>query len=223
MAKQKRLMIHKRIKVDQAFDYLTVLSEPAIGKAGKSEVRCRCKCGKELTVRTGSLLSGNTKSCSCLQKEKVRTKNLKHGYNVRGGRSEEYSIWANMCSRCTQNNEANRNYVGRGIKVCDRWLNSFADFLADMGHRPGPDYSIDRIDNDGDYTPDNCRWATIDQQSRNKRSNRRLTLGGQTMLMTDWAARLGISMSALHGRLRKWPLDVALTRPPQKRGTSSNG
>lgn len=111
------------------------------------------------------------------------------------------------------------DYGGRGIRVCERWASSFEAFLADMGPKPGPEYSIDRIDVNGDYEPGNCRWATSGQQANNTRRNRRFTHDGLTMTLTEWAARIGISISALHGRLRRMPAAKALSMPPQE----SNG
>jgi hypothetical protein len=105
-------------------------------------------------------------------------------------------------------------YGGRGIAVCERWRESFAAFLADVGPRPSPHHTIDRIDNARGYEPGNVRWATPTEQSRNKRSNRPITFRGETLVIAAWAKRLGIARSVLRRRLEIWSVDDALTRPP---------
>lgn len=127
---------------------------------------CKCKiCGKEAKIRTYNLKK--SKSCGCLS-VKNRFKKT-HGKT----KSSEYIIWAGMKSRCLDiNNQAYKNYGGRGIKVCNRWINSFENFLNDMGQRPSKKYTIDRIDNNSDYEPENCKWSTYSEQNRNRRNNK---------------------------------------------------
>lgn len=113
----------------------------------------------------------------------------------------EYTVWSSMRDRCNRPANSNyHNYGGRGIKVCQRW-GRFRNFLADMGPRPSPEHEIDRIDNDGDYEPDNCRWATRAEQARNMRTNRLLTVDGETLTVTDWAARVGVDANCIFRRL----------------------
>lgn len=140
----------------------------------------------------------------------------KHG----GRHTSEYKIWERMLHRCKNpNNERYARYGGRGIKVCERWQESFANFLADMGPRPSPKHTVDRIDNDGHYEPSNCRWATQMEQTRNSSRTKDLTLNGETMCMTAWAQRLGITQHTLNGRLKRgWPLSAALTVGPVPKG-----
>jgi hypothetical protein len=123
-------------------------------------------------------------------------------------------VWQNMRARCTNpNNPRYADYGGRGIHVCERW-NDYANFLADMGRRPGRGYSIERIDNDGPYSPENCRWATNLEQRRNTRQTRTLTFNGKTQCLTDWAAETGISIDGLRARLKAGlSVEEALTRP----------
>lgn len=124
----------------------------------------------------------------------------------------EYRTWRAMKERCyNPNHIVYRYYGGRGIRVCDQWLHSFENFIADMGRRPSSGYSIDRIDCDGDYSPNNCRWATIAEQRKNKRSAIILTFRGQKMCLADWARILGIHWVSLHERLQKYPTEVALS------------
>lgn len=107
-----------------------------------------------------------------------------------------------------------RNYGARDITVCERWRNSFEAFYSDIGPRPTKNHSIERINNSGDYSPENCRWATQKEQSRNKRNNRFLTYKGETLSMVEWAERLGMSYSVLNNRMfYNWPIERALTEP----------
>lgn len=134
--------------------------------------KCRCVCGKELVVRQDCLRSGNTTSCGCQRKVHaavaIRKRCTTHGQS----KLAEYFVWKTMKARCRNpKNLEFKNYGGRGIKVCDRWLNSFEAFLGDMGRRPTPAHSIDRINNDGNYEPGNCRWATWKQQAANRRKS----------------------------------------------------
>lgn len=130
---------------------------------------CECECGNKKAMQAVLLKSGTSRSCGCLQLETMKTNGLaaaKHGMH----RSAEYGIWAGMKYRCNNPKSRIYNYYGgRGITVCDRWLHSFEAFYADMGPRPSPKHSIDRIDNDGNYEPGNCRWATQAQQAANQR------------------------------------------------------
>ena len=142
---------------------------------------------------------------------------LRHGgASKTNGVSPEYRAWADMRQRCK--NPRNRNfpnYGGRGIGVDPRWDCSFEAFLADVGHRPSADHTIDRVDVDGDYAPGNVRWATDEQQRRNTRRSVLLTFQGRTQCVEDWADELGIHKSTIGGRLRSgWSTDRALATPP---------
>jgi hypothetical protein len=159
---------------------------------------CRCECGKEGRVSAGNLRNGLSKSCGCWNLEQVRSPK-KHGLS----QSPEFTVWQNMIERCTNpKNTAYENYGGRGISICERWRESFSNFYADMGPRP-EGTTINRIDNDGNYEPSNCQWATDQEQQRNKRSNHRITAFGKTMLLTEWSAELGMSPALILYHMNK--------------------
>lgn len=174
-------------------------------REGRSYCVCRCDCGNIKDVRAARLKSGKSTSCGCFRTQRIKETKLIHGHS----RTPTYGVWKSMKSRCCDIN--NKRYGGRGIRVCDRWQ-SFEAFFEDMGERPSADHSIDRINNDGDYEPGNCRWAIESVQKRNTSRNRLLTVNGQTLAIVDWAKRVGISAPAIVGRLnRGWPLEKALT------------
>ena len=190
----------------QRFGRLTVLGRVAAPGAHNAMWECRCDCGK-LTVGAGANLGKTKFSCGCLQSETgkrtLETNRLKrtdlHGESA----SLEFKTWASLKGRCL--NPANPKYPrygGRGIKVCDRWIDDFQAFLADMGRKPSPLHSIDRIDNDGDYEPSNCHWATIETQTRNRSTTRHVTIGGETLCVRDWASRLGVNRKTFYDMCR---------------------
>jgi hypothetical protein len=160
--------------------------------------RCHCECGNIVVVLGASLRKGNTASCGCLQRAAAASAATTHGMY----KSAEYRSWQGMKARCHDPaNKAYFNYGARGVAVCDRWRNSFAAFLEDMGPKPSPTHSLDRIDNNGDYSPDNCRWATREQQQNNLRTNRMLTYNGKTQSLSRWAKELGIRRKTIGNRL----------------------
>lgn len=188
-------------------------------------VMCRCRCGTERSIRYRHLYSGHTRSCIPCSGEKVAKARTKHGHNPRNRkRSPTYSSWAMMVSRCTNPNFPwFSDYGGRGIKVCERWKD-FANFLADMGERPSLKHSIDRFpDNDGNYEPGNCRWATAKEQGRNKRTSRLISFNGKTQTLVEWSEELGISESLLAARIGRlgWPLEKAMKTPVRQNSRGS--
>ena len=147
----------------QQFNRLTAIDRD-IEKTKRVYWRCKCECGKAVSVAACDLKSSHTKSCGCVNQESRVTNNTKHGYN----RTPIYVAWSNMWARCTNPKRRDyKNYGGRGITVCDTWK-SFEAFLADMGDKP-QNKSLDRINNDKGYAPENCRWATSSEQRRNQR------------------------------------------------------
>ena len=191
------------------FGRLTVSSRnPMNSPASQPRWDCQCKCGKTTTVLAGHLRSGKIASCGCLRCEPYHRT---HGLTA----TPEHISWVAMRGRCLNlNNRAYARYGGRGITVCREW-ESFERFLADMGPRPSPAHSLDRIDNNGPYSPENCRWATRTEQSRNRRSVPRYEHEGISLTLPEWAERTGIAPSTLEYRVKKkrWPISRALTQP----------
>lgn len=158
------------------FGRWTVLRR-AYNHPGRTYWKCQCSCGKIKDVVGYTLTHKQTFSCGCLAAEKasVRSKltSRVHGETIKKTISTEYSAWQSMKTRCyNKNTHYYKYWGGRGIKVCDRWLQSFESFLNDMGRRPTKKHSVDRVDNNGDYSPENCRWATASQQRKNMRSRK---------------------------------------------------
>ncbi len=188
--------------------------EPVLWRTKRiRRAKCKCDCGSVKTVRLGHLRSGSSTSCGCSRDGKFTT--LEHGLYA----TATYISWRCMVRRCHESGSAGyRNYGGRGIKVCDRWRQSFSAFVKDMGERPDG-CSLDRIDNSGDYEPGNCRWSTREIQHRNMRSNHWITVGDETLCLSDWARRLGTLPSTICLRLSAgWPEVDAVTKPVRKRG-----
>ena len=190
---------------------------PSFPVGRRSFIRCRCRCGTERDVEVQSLRSGQSSSCGCLRRERASETNRTHGESpwVNGG-TAEYRAWAQMIDRCKNDTlpEWNR-YGGRGITVCSKWRNSYESFLADLGRRPSPGHSVDRINNDGNYEPRNSRGATRSEQARNMRSNRRLTIDGRIMTVVEWSESSGVPSQRIYSRLhRGWPeREAVMLRP----------
>jgi hypothetical protein len=175
--------------------------------------RCVCECGQERINFSRALTNGSIKSCGCNRGEAIRLRNLTHGMTD----SREYKSWISLRLRCfSEKDKDYADYGGRGITVCGEWASSFESFYRDMGPCP-PGHSIDRKDTNGNYEPGNCRWATIDVQANNRRSNRPIELNGETLNLTQWARRLGTSAATIRARLfYGWTIEEALTTPTQK-------
>lgn len=174
--------------IGKKFHRLTVLERVTSNKHQKKRYKCLCDCGREVIVRGGNLRSGHTKSCGCLHKP--------HGLST----SATYKTWINMIERCTKPKATNFQYYGgRGIRVCARWL-VFKNFLQDMGEKP-KGATIERIDNDGDYTPGNCEWClSHSKQLMNRRNSYWVVVAGKKMTMISFAKKIGISVKALYAR-----------------------
>lgn len=186
-------------------------AEPIRHPSGQLSKRwlCRCECGNDKVMPDRSFRKG-ARSCGCLISEAARMK-ATHGMT----NSAENLIWRAMKQRCSNPKaEAYPLYGGRGIKVCERWM-KFENFFSDMGPRPSSRHSIDRIDTNGGYSPENCRWATKEQQANNTRSNRFVTFNGETLTLAQWERKLGLPRDILKQRITNygWSIEKALTTP----------
>jgi|SRR5262245_16113233 len=172
---------------------------------------CRCVCGTERAVGASNLKRGLSQGCGCQKSAKIARRFTTHGRS----RTAEHRTWVAMRQRC-HNPKASKyaDYGGRGIRVCARWRISFQAFLADVGPKPGPAYSLERVNNNGHYEPGNVRWATPREQCLNKRNNRVVTFRGIDLPLSEWCRRVGLNMHTVIGRLgRGWVLDRALSEP----------
>jgi hypothetical protein len=197
-------------------------------KAGehRSYQVCQCECGSFTIIRLEGLRNGAIKSCGCGQREGVAAANTLHGCSNRKARllAAEYNTWANMKARCLRSTHPQYDkYGGRGIKVCDRWLEpdgrGFMNFLEDMGPKPSTKHSIDRIDVNGHYEPSNCRWATDKEQANNKTKSQLFYVNGYWKTLSEWCTYLNLPYNTVRSRVKKlgWTVEDALTTPIGKR------
>ena len=192
---------------------LTVIKQSGKDNHGHPLWECMCDCGNTCYVTGARLRNGNTRSCGCLHSEQIASRNTRHGKS----KSRLYAIYKGMKDRCTR--KANKSfplYGERGIRLCDEWTGPegykrFEQWALENGYRE--DLTIDRIDTNGDYSPDNCRWANIEQQANNRRNNHRITFDGKTRTIAEWSRITGISAKKIEARLRalSWPVEKALT------------
>lgn len=170
---------------------------------------CQCDCGTTCLVQGVALRSGHTRSCGCWKRDALTVRATTHGRN----RTPEHRAWKGLIQRCTNPNVVGYQYYGgRGIAVCDRWRHDFSAFFVDMGEKPTPKHTIERKDNNGPYSPDNCIWATRSQQANNKRRTTYITWDGRSQSMGQWAHELGLHHETLRYRLRHWPIDRAMSQ-----------
>lgn len=196
------------IKVGDRFGRWHVISAvPKLKPGGHNLWRCKCECGQLGIVQAATLRNGRSRSCGCYA-GKVSTT---HGQT----KTPEYKSWCGMKERCLNSRATGfKRYGGRGIQVCDRWLTSFENFLADMGRRPSVHHTLDRLDNNGHYEPSNCQWATASQQASNRRSTRFITFQHKRLPLKAWCKLLDIRYSTTRDRLeRGWPIHEAFSHP----------
>lgn len=176
---------------------------------------CDCSCGATVEIPTKSLRNGSTVSCGCLKRERIGDARRTHGMSE----TKEFRAWCSMRQRCEDaTNRLYYRYGGRGIRVFEKWRNSFEAFFADVGPAPSPDHSIDRINNDGNYEPGNVRWSTRTEQNQNKSTNRIITYNGTSGTLAEWSERTGISAQILYDRLTAgWTVERLLHQPVQRR------
>ncbi len=197
------------------FGRWVVLECTSRGKNGEIQYKCRCDCGTERVLRRTSLTSGNSKSCGCLSMEDAIARATTHGET----KTRLYRIWAGIIQRCCNDRKRYEweKYGGRGIEVCEEWrkYESFRDWAVANGYRD--DLSIDRKDPDGNYCPENCRWATTYEQSNNKRTSKTIVFDGESGTVREFADKYGLEYSCLYARLKNgWSVEKALLTPSRK-------
>lgn len=215
-------MCKKKDLTGMRFGRLVVLGEcETRSPSGRLRWDTVCDCGCVGTHCGNNLKTGDTQSCGCLQLERIRASEISHGLS----HTQEYRIWSLILHRCRNPNSPSfRDYGGRGIGVCERWVEplvGFTNFMTDMGPRPSAGHSVDRIDNNQGYSPENCRWATRLQQNNNGRRNRRITWMGETKTVAEWSKIVGIHDATIRYRLDHGGMTVeeALTSPVKKHAT----
>lgn len=193
---------------DQVFGRLTALYPSKL--PGKKKWLCQCECGKFIRVLTSRLILGGTKSCGCLIADVLKTRNKTHGQS----RTLAHISWCAMKTRCYNPRvEGYTNYGGRGIKVCERWLHSFENFLEDMGPRESTSLSIERVNNDGNYEPGNCIWATRKVQNWNSRNCHYIKTPLGTMSLSEACEKFNIKRCTMKRRLRAGYYGADLLKP----------
>lgn len=206
--------------VGQRFGRLIVVDKIGKNAHGSPVYRCICDCGNERTAPSSSLVGGVTQSCGCLRKERHF---VTHGLTRDFKMPPLYRIWVNIRYRC-YNPKAKLYplYGGRGIAMCERWRDDFVAFASDMGERPAGT-SIDRIDTNGPYSPENCRWATDTEQQRNTRRSKVIEFDGKRKILSVWAEELNMEPTTISSRLKRgWSVERALTTPANQRFNSRN-
>jgi len=198
------------VSIGDRFNRWTIISKSWTDKSSGRMVTAKCDCGAVKHIRLRSVKNSTSKSCGCFTVEQIKKSMTTHGQR----KTKTYGIWAKMLQRCyNPNTKSYKNYGGRGITVCDRWRHSFENFLADMGEQP-PRFTIERIDNEKGYSPENCRWASYKEQANNRRTNRFLTYQGRTQTMMEWSKELGIRAGRIRWRLEEgWSVEQVLETP----------
>lgn len=200
--------------VGKIFSRLTVVSYKGKDKHSNSLWTCKCDCGSEVITSSKKLREGDAKSCGCLARE-YRASLRTHGKT----NTSEFKIWGSILTRVKNPKyHSFELYGGRGIGISEEWSNSFEAFLRDMGPRPSPKHSVERIDVNGNYCKENCRWATQREQCRNKRTNHLVTYKGETLPLVVWTERLGFRKTTLRNRLVSgWSIEMAMTEPEKEK------
>jgi len=197
--------------VGQTYGKLTVLKYNSGSRTKKATWACKCDCGGMAHVIGANLKNGTTKSCGCISIDRMAKLNKTHGLS---SKVPEYSVWADMRSRCTNTNrKCYADYGARGIKVCERW-DSFENFYSDMGKRPTSKHSIERDDVNGDYEPSNCRWATQVEQANNKTNSVYYTYKGTTKTFANWMRILSISRTHFGRMIKRMTFEEIVEKYP---------
>lgn len=201
------------------FHRLTVIERASNTNAGQARWKCLCECGNQSIVASGKLLSGHTKSCGCLKNELTSNRRRKHGES--GNRL--YVCWQHMKRRCdSPKDKYFHNYGGRGINVCSEWesYENFRSWALSNGY--DDTLTLDRIDVNGGYCPENCRWATVTEQQNNRRNNHIVEFNNEIHTLAEWSRIVGINFDVLQMRINKlkWPIEKAFTTPVRSCGRS---
>lgn len=201
--------------IGHKYNQFTVLAYAGFQK-GKTCWVCQCECGSQKVIRGNNLRTGTSRNCGCVRRKKITERCTKHGMATKANRSFEYGVWAGMLTRCKNpENPLYRNWAGKGVKVCQEWQ-SFENFHRDMGNSPSKKHSLDRINSNGDYCPENCRWADRTTQNNNRRDNIRVSWQGRTWTITELATFVGVPRKLLAQRISNgWDLEKALRTPKQ--------
>jgi len=199
--------------IGQQFGLWTVIELQPDSTGWDRQVICSCQCGTTKPVRVSSIVGGKSKCCGCKSngrsKSKKPTNAIQHGMS----RTPTYQSYYSMLARCLNPKaHAFDKYGGRGIQVCDKWVSSFQSFLSDMGARPSMKHSLGRINNDGHYCPENCRWEDDVQQQNNTSQNHFIEVDGDRLTIAQWSRKTGIKMSTIRYRIKKgWPAKEAVS------------
>lgn len=199
----------------QRFGRLTVIRRDEVNASdGHASWICRCDCGKIISARSSLLRQGKTKSCGCLARDLTVARSKTHGMS----RTKVHRIWSGMKQRCFHvSDNAYSHYGGRGITICDEWRDDFVafyDYVSKLEHFGEEGYSLDRINNEGNYEPGNVRWATVKQQARNRRTSHTVEINGEKVTVTEIASRAGVGRTTVNRRLAKGEVGEQLFRPP---------
>jgi hypothetical protein len=194
--------MYKKDLRGQKFNRLRVIQNAGFVKNKLNKIYlwlCLCDCGKETIVRHSNLIYGISKSCGCLNNEKRHLKRT-HGKST----SSEYYSWTDMKTRClNKNRKVYKDYGGRGILICERWLHSFENFLLDMDNKPNRQYTLERINVNGNYEPSNCKWLHKKEQAKNTRRTHYIEYNGMKMNLTDWLRYFKVKKNNIHRQLKK--------------------
>lgn len=204
--------MNKKNLIGKRFGRLSVISESE-NKNGRTAWLCKCDCGNYKVICSKVLINGQTKSCGCISREKVKARNTKHGKR----HTRLYRIWLCMKNRCSNDKDKYwKSYGGKGVNVCESWKNNFMNFYEwSINNGYSDDLTLDRINVNGMYCPDNCRWSTSKEQQNNKSNNHYITYNGETKTMMQWSEELNIKYSTLRARINtyKWSVEKALSKP----------
>lgn len=216
MIKKQKTKANRTDIIGDKFGRWTVISFSHVDESNILFFNCECSCGTKKKVRKGGLKQGASRSCGCLNLELVRKRAIQKKAKGRVKDERLYNIWQSMKQRCNDENHSEfQRYGMRGIEVNEKWNNSYAEFKSwALNNGYSDELSIDRIDNDGDYTPSNCRWSTPKEQANNRSNSLNISFEGEEMTLAQWSEKLNIPYSCLYGRLNNgWSVERSFSTP----------